>query len=116
LTEFPTLTTQPDVAGWSEERAFDPTIRARSEGGYVKTRARTTRVPMQWKLVYAGLSAADKATLQNFEAEVGIGADAFTWTNPADASSHTVRLTAPIKFSPVSPSLYWRAEFAVEQV
>lgn len=116
MATFPTLTDQPDVDGWEESRAFDPAIRARSEGGYVKTRPRTTRVPMQWKLRYSSLSLADKTTLQAFETSVNVGADAFTWTNPADGQAKLVRFKEPVKYSPAGSNLVWTADLTLEEV
>jgi len=116
MLNFPTLTVQPDVEGWEEQRAFDPTIRARAEGGYTKTRPRTTRIPMQWTVRYPLLTAADKNTLQAFEGAVKIGADAFTWTNPDSGLVKTVRFKEPVKYAPVGSKLAWRAEFTLEEV
>ncbi|MCE5334271.1 MAG: hypothetical protein LLG06_06745 [Desulfobacteraceae bacterium] len=116
MQTFPTLADQPDVQSWEESRALDPTIRARSEGGYVKTRPRTTRIPMQWKLQYLYLSSSDKATLQSFERSVKVGADAFSWTNPADGLVRTVRMKEPIVYAPVQSAQAWRVEMALEEV
>jgi hypothetical protein len=115
MLDFPTLTDIPDVDGWEEQRAFDPTIRVRSEAGYLKTRPRTTRVPMQWKATYSYLSSEDKATLQSFEASVGVGSGAFNWTNPTDAVVRIVRFKEPIKYSPAGSKLRWRAEMTLEE-
>lgn len=116
MLSFPSISDQPDVNGWQEQRAFDPTIRAKSEGGYTRTRPRTTRIPMQWKVLYAYLSAADKSALQEFEKLVKVGADAFVWTNPVDGTERKVRYREPVKYSPVGSKLYWRAEMVLEEV
>ncbi|MFZ2447491.1 MAG: hypothetical protein WAW37_14140 [Syntrophobacteraceae bacterium] len=115
MLEFPTLTDEPDVDSWEEQKAFDPTIRARSEGGYTKTRPRTTWIPTQWKFRYAYLSAADKAALQAFENNVRVGADAFSWTCPADGQVKTVRFKEAIKFTPAGSKLNWKADLAIEE-
>lgn len=116
MLTYPSLSVNPDVQGWEESRAFDPTIRARSEAGYVKTRPRTTRVPMQWKVLYQNLPAADKAAVQNFESLVMVGADAFAWTNPMDGVVKTVRFKELVRCSPMGSRLYWRVEFTLEEV
>lgn len=116
MLNFPVLSDAPDVDAWEESRAFDPTIRTKSEGGYTKTRPRTTRIPMQWKLQFKYLSAADKAALQSFESSVKVGADAFNWTNPVDGQVKVVRFKEPVKYVPVGCKLYWRAEMALEEV
>jgi len=116
MLRFPSLSDQPDVNGWEEQRAFDPAIRAKSEGGYTKTRPRTTRVPMQWKVVYAYLSGADKSVLQVFENMVKVGSDAFLWTNPVDGLDRKVRYREAVKYAPVGSKLTWRAEMLLEEV
>ncbi len=116
MLDFPTLSDTPDVDGWEEQRAFDPTIRVRSEAGYLKTRPRTTRVPMQIKFRYSYLPADDKATLQTFEGTVGIGADAFNWTNPNDGVTRSVRFKEPVRYSPAGSRLNWKAEITLEEV
>lgn len=116
MLTFPTLSDTPDVDAWEEQRAFDPAIRARSEGGYTKTRPRTTRIPMQWKLQYAFLSPADKALLQGFENNVRVGADAFYWTNPATGAAATVRFREPVRYSPVRSNRLWKAVMFLEEV
>ncbi|MEM5786473.1 MAG: hypothetical protein AAGU11_04085 [Syntrophobacteraceae bacterium] len=116
MPSFPTLSDTPDIDGWEEQRSFDPTIRARSEGGYVKTRPRTTRVPMQWKVRYGYLSVSDKASLQVFENSVKVGADAFTWINPVDGFLRTVRFKESVKYTPAGSRLRWRAEMILEEI
>jgi len=116
VSDFPNLSDNPDVDSWEEQRAFDPTIRVKSEAGYTKTRPRCTRIPMMWKMKYSYLSAADKVSLQNFEAAVKVGSDAFAWTNPDSGLEHNVRLKEPIKFAPAGSKLRWRAEMTLEEV
>jgi len=116
MAVFPTLTdgsVTPD--GWEQTKAFDPTVRSRSEGGYLKTRPRCTRVPKKWRAVYE-MVAADKTTLTTFENTVMVGSDVFTWTNPDDGVVYSVRLLEPIKFSPIGSKLKWRAELLLEEV
>jgi hypothetical protein len=119
MAVFPTLSAKPSCTGWEEQLAFDPTIRSRSEGGYTKTRARYTRIPMQWQLKYRYLSAADKATLQTFErVTVLCGADSFTWTNPDDGSEKIVRFKEPSKYIPFNASgqNFWEVSIVLEEV
>jgi len=116
MQNFPILSDQPDVDSWEEQRAFDPTIRARTEGGYTRTRPRTTRIPMQWKVRYKFISSADKSVIQAFENAVRVGADAFAWTNPADGSNRTVRFREPVKYALESNGQLWRAEMVLEEV
>jgi hypothetical protein len=117
VADFPTLSAIPSYIGWEEQLASDPTIRSKSEGGYTKTRARYTRIPMQWKFQYVGLSDAEKVTLQAFErVTVKCGADSFTWINPIDNVSRTVRFKEAIKFIPMWPGPLWEATMTLEEV
>ncbi len=117
MLAFPTLTTgdwHPDDL--IEQAAFDPTIRTKSEGGYIKTRPRTTRIPRQWKGALQLLSHTDKAALQVFEESVKIGADAFTWTDPDTGDSRVVRFAGPVQYTPVGSKVWWKASFVLEEV
>ena len=117
MAVFPTLSVNACLASWEEIKAFDPTLRARSEGGYLKTRARTTRVPRQYKISYEFLTVADKIVLQGFEDSVKVGADAFTWHHPMEGVDRMVRLTGPIKFTPMADNKdIWKAEFGLEEI
>ena len=99
--------------GYTVERAYDPTIRSRSEGGYVKTRARYSRVPLKWTVYYL-ITSAEKTTLTSFEDSVLVGSDSFLWTDPSTNTSATVRFSEPISYEPVSSK--WKAKIVVEQV
>jgi hypothetical protein len=104
------------MEGWSEERAFDPTIRARSEAGYLKTRARTTRVPKKYKVTYSPLPLADKQTIEDFEDTVLIGADSFNWTDPTGGGVKVVRFAEPVKYSALWHKNWWKVEMTLEEV
>ena len=116
MPNFPTLGTNPTIDGWEEGLAIDPTIRSQSEGGYVQTRARFTRLTNKWNIKYMALSAADKDTLRTFEKTVRGGSDAFNWTNPANSVTYSVRFLGLIKYIPHSNSLYWDVSFVLEEV
>ncbi len=116
METFPTLSRNPTWGDYQQSRAYDPTIRAKSEGGYVKTRARYTRAPKKFTAIYNYLTSTEKASLETFEDTVGVGADAFTWSDP-DAVSHTVRLAEAIIFTRVTQGTgRWKAEMTLEEV
>lgn len=117
MATFPTLSRVPTISGWGEEAASDATIRAKSEGGYTKTRPRTTRIPMKYKVLYEYLTATDRTNLQAFELVVKIGADAFNWTHPISGATKSVRLTEPIKYKlmPKNPTMH-SADLSLEDV
>lgn len=113
---FPTLSIKASVQGWEESRAFDPTIRARSEAGYMKTRARCTRVPKKWKVSYFPATGDDKAAVESLESTVLIGAKQFKWRNHATGTDFWVRLAEPIKYTPLGSKLLWKIEMSIEEV
>lgn len=116
---YPSLSVNPTYA-WEEKVAVDPTIRSRSEGGYLKTRPRFTRIPDRWHVVYDPLPNADKNTLKAHEIERGVGSNSFSWTNPIDSQSYEVRFAAPVEYRLlpyfVNGGRAWRVEFDLEEV
>ncbi|MDD4984330.1 MAG: hypothetical protein PHQ43_00875 [Dehalococcoidales bacterium] len=122
MATFPTLyrhgTTlhTPEITGG--DLAFDPTIRAGADGGYVKSRARFTRYPRKWGIRYTWLTADNKDTLLAFEEAQGVGATAFDWTNPMDSTLYSVRFIAPLRYTPEQRTnfAFWTVEFDLEQV
>lgn len=126
MSTFPTLTKGPVAVEFEETAAFNPVIRASFESGHTLTRARTTRVPKKWIIVYSGLTQTDKDTLRAFEVSMNYGADSFTWENPqtgVEGDNYTVRFVAPIVYKimedpqlPNGSPEFWRAEFELEEV
>jgi len=116
MPTFPTLSINPSVTPWEEGAANDPTLRSPFEAGYVQTRARFTRIPDRWHIGYTLLPKADKDTLRAFEKTVKVGSDSFTWTNPDDQQTYTVRFLAPISYKPVGTMANWHVEFVLEEV
>ena len=113
---FPTLSINPSVRDWTEEKAFDPTIRSRSEGGYVKTRARCTRIPRKWHMVYDALSKTDKETLEEYEDDQQVGAGSFNWTNPLNSTTYSVRFAGPVKYTMMGNVNFWTVAIDLEEV
>lgn len=118
MTDFPTLSENPSVEGWEEDLAFDPTIRSSFEGGYVQTRARTTRIPEKWKIKYEVLPTADKDILKVFQRDtVLVGSSSFNWTNPLDSVIYEVRIAEKFVFTPTGNTIdYWTCEAVFEEV
>lgn len=72
-----------------DESIYKPQVRSEFEAGYVQTRPRATRERRIFKLNWLALPTADWATLDAFfVANIG---GTFTWTNPEDSQSYTVR-------------------------
>ena len=70
-----------------------------AEQGCILSRLRGTVSYRRWHAQYRGVSATDKATVEAFQASVGVGADKFYYTCPTDAVTYLVRLAGPMQFS-----------------
>lgn len=114
---FPTLSVNPDVSGWQEEVAFDPTIKTQMEGGIVTSRSRFTRIPLKWTVPYIAAPTEDKDLVQTFErSTVKIGALSFIWTNPTNNLLYLVRLSSPIQYKMNTTSIKWDFTVSIEEV
>jgi len=73
-------------------------------------------MPRRWKFSYRDLSQADKATLETFEKTVAYGGDSFTWLNPTDNLTYTVRFSNLIQFriEPENP-MTWQADIELAE-
>lgn len=97
MPTFPTLTISPTYP--LDEQREDATIRSSFEAGYEHTRPKFTKVRYTWTIKYNMLPSTDKTTLENFVTTVREGADSFSWINPVDNQSHTVRFSQIPKYS-----------------
>lgn len=113
---FPTLSKDPTIYNWEEGMALDPVIRGESEGGYVQTRARFTRTPWTWRLLYPALPTADKNLVVAHEKEMRGGSNSFTWTNIENSATYTVRYKEKLKYRPIATGDYWYVEILLEEV
>lgn len=112
-----TLAHQPKEYAYSDTIAIDPTIRSPKDAGYVKTRARFTRIVRQYTVRFEGVSTTNKDTIITFEEARYIGAESFTWVDPA-GTSHTVRFVGPVMYDPWPNTNFsrWNIEFTLEEV
>jgi len=110
--DYPSIETTPEADDFTEQAAYDPTLRTEFENGAVQTRARFTVSPKKWHILYRHLSDSEKNTIESFERTVSYGAGAFNWSHPRSGSSYTVRFDGPIlfKIEPKNPRL-WQASF-----
>ncbi len=113
MTVFPSLSVGPSFP--VEEQIEDATLRSPTEGGYVITRARFTRLRRSWTLKYRHMSQADRDALVQFVREVGGGADAFSWTVPDTGEQVQVRFLRLPRFENIAAGLY-SCEFQLEEV
>ena len=121
MADFPTATLADleDSKHFTEDSA-DPAKRQEIDGGYTVTRPRYTRLPRKtWTTGFTDLTTAQKDSYVSFwESKFG-GSDSFTYLNPADAATYTVRFRgkAKIKYSGMGPLRRWEiTDIALEQV
>lgn len=96
----------------------DPAMRAEIEGGYVVTRARTTRKPTRlFKTGFTNITSADKQVLDDFYDTVRGGSVIFTWTDPESLVSYSVRFKGEFgfKFAGRGAARFWDCSFELEQ-
>lgn len=98
----------------SGERQPDNVIKSPSEGGYVQSRPRFTRVPKTFTLNYETLLVADKTVLDTLYAALK-GSDSFTYTHWQTSVTHTVRFAKPVEYKYVSYGI-WSATIELEEV
>jgi phage-related protein len=111
---YPSLTAKPVYP--IDEQREDSSIKTSMEAGYLHTRARFTRVRKSWKFKYNLMSSTDKGTLDTFLDTVKGTVDSFTWTNPVNNTSYTVRfLTIPV-FSNVYKGELFTVEINLQEV
>jgi hypothetical protein len=118
MAAFPVLSVAAAVNDYEETVAQDPTLRHETDGGYVITGTRFTGTPPdKYHVRYDPITEAEKATLKTFQAQQGVGAVMFDWTNPFTSAILSVRLLSPMKFKPRKgvPGL-WSMEMDIEEV
>lgn len=116
MSTFPTLSIKPSVEAWEEGVAKDPTIKTDFENGFVQTFPAFSRIPDKWKIGYKAAPQSDKNTLRSFEKSVRVGSNAFSWVNPIDNITYTVRLEGPVNYKPHSIISYWDMNFTLIEV
>lgn len=113
---FPTISRIEDKASWQRKKAYDSTIRSRSQSGHLKTRAGCTRTPNAWTITISALTAAELALIQAHEDAVGIGGLSFTITDNVSDVTRTVRYIEPITYTFLGDTNEFKASFSVEEV
>lgn len=111
MADFPTV----NLAGLEDSKYFeqevaDPAQRTEVDGGYTLTRPRYTRTPRKsWKTGFTDLTDTEKAEFDAFWDTQRGGSNSFTYLNPADAVTYTVRFvgTPRIKYSGMGPLRRW---------
>lgn len=111
---FTTLDRAPAFYAWREQLHADPTVVTPAEQGCILSRLRATVTYRRWHVQYKGVNGTDKETIRAFELSVGVGADAFYYTNPYDSATYLVRLAGPMSFVPEqADSSLWQIDFDI---
>ncbi len=130
MATFPTIYRRgtelhsPVVGDFEDTMAHDPAIRSQSEGGYVTSRARFTRIARKWIVNYTWMSKANARTnpaatgIKAFEDARAGGSDNFDWPNPDDGVTYDVRFLGLVRYIPHENTnfLWWMVEFVLEEV
>lgn len=125
MADFPTVEltsgglTLEDSKHFTESSA-DPVKRHEMDGGYTVTRPRYTRLPRKtWTTGFTDLTTAQKDSFLTFWESKKGGSDSFTYENPADGQTYTVRFkgAAKIKYTGMGPLRRWEITgITLEQV
>jgi len=95
---FPSDFPEPNIAAASDcgesfkFKSEDAVVSTTTDANYKQTRPRATRKIRTWTYSWNGVSSADFAKLQTFWNSVG-RYQAFSWTNPEDSVTYTVRFS-----------------------
>lgn len=95
---FPASLAPLQDSKYYEVEQEDTSMRSKTEGGYVVSRARHTRTPRKtFSTGFTSISAAQFATLQGFFDSL-TGGVVFDWTDPATGALYSVRFAeGPLK-------------------
>ena len=121
MADFPTTA----LAGLEDSKHFtessaDPVKRYEVEGGYTVTRPRYTRTPRKtWTTGFTDLTTTEKNSFVSFWESKKGGSQSFTYLNPADNQTYTVRFKGvpKIKYTGMAALRRWDiTEITLEQV
>lgn len=111
------FTDKEDSAYYSEE-IEDNTMRSDKDGGYEYSRPRFTRNGrMTYTTGFTDISQADKDLILEFWTKY-TGAKSFTWVNPTNLESNSVRFTKPPKptYTGAGQTRTYNVEVEIKQV
>lgn len=121
MADFPTVA----LAGLEDSKHFgvaqaNPAKTSEVEGGYTISRPRYTRLPRKtWTTGFSDLTDAEKDSFTAFwDTKMG-GSDSFTYLNPADAATYTVRFKGEpkIKYVGMAALRRWEiTDISLEQI
>ena len=117
MASWPSISREPAGPGFETGLAADPTLRTPTDAGYVLTRARWTRTRQRFRVRYEMLTEVERQAMLEFQTTQGVGGASFSWIDPTDSVSRTVRLAAPLRWEPFGGVItQWNMEVALEEV
>lgn len=113
---FPTLTSKPQIANYSETISVDPTLRNRA--GINTQLSRAVHIGLKkFSFTYSFITSAEKTILQNFESDdVNYGARLFAWESVYEDKQYTVRFSKNIQFLQEEKEGRWNANIELIEV
>ena len=114
MTTFPTSLPTPLVNSF-EASATDPWVSDPAEVGSDRRRARFTRALKSFSFTLR-LTDAQRATLITFyDTTLSFGVDSFTWTDPRDSSTLTVRFSQRPRETSITRNI-WDVEISLMEI
>jgi len=120
--EWPTISRGAQRENFSQYVLQDPTIRSLSLDGRVVTRRGPRPILYGFSFSLRMLTAADKESLEQFQLDLRVGGETFTWedTRPGTSTagtggSYTVRLAEPMIFDLDGEGSYYRTDVRLNQ-
>lgn len=114
---FPPLSTTQDSKFYSVEME-DVALMSQMDGGYVVSRARTTKAPRTtFTTGFTSISNADMQTLQAFYASVMGGSVIFGWNDPITGTTWQVRFIDKklnFKYTGLGIAQLWDVQFSLQ--
>lgn len=100
MSNFPTLSRDPEYP--IKISREDSVIKSEFTAGYQVTRQRYTRVRKIFEVSYPFLDSTDAESIMDFvDTTTHGGADSFSWVNPEDSVTYTVRFEKPPEFEAI---------------
>ena len=110
MANFPNIRRPSSI----EETSTDPAIKTEFESGIVQSRARYTRIRRTLELSWNALTNSDYQALRAFYNSQHGGAIIFTWINPQDSNSYSVRFSGDLKAKNFERD-YWSLTLTLEE-
>lgn len=111
---FPTSISSPSIYDFTENTNIK-VVSSESESGVKITRRRSFAAKGSWSVAWAAMPYSEYVVLKTFFNTVA--GDTFSWTNPLDSISYTVRFAddTVLPAQVVTPSKHMSVSFTLEE-